>query len=445
MTVFDNPISLYILIPVFILLLAVIYISYRFSFLSPGILWVLRIMRIISFAILIFIILNPVLKKEERIIHPSNVIILLDTSLSMSLKDQDQKESRFDLVLDYIRSTDFVNPKVRDNYAFHFYRFDEDLYSVKERDLKRLKASGKGTGIINALKKIKNEGMLWNISGILIFSDGIENVSSSITEELTDFKDYGIPVISYGVGGFYSDRDAAITSAEIPEIFYRDESTEILFDTEFRNLEKQEVKIEMLLDNKMILEKKYSPESDFDEKQFNENLALSKEGQFILTVKLTGDFIEDNPRNNLVKRSIVVRKPRYRVLYLEFSPGWDYSFLKRILKMNKRIDLESYIFDSKGRLIIEEKTDAEKSKALFDEIKPEEFDLVIIGNPGNEYLDKNLLRKIKSSVNKGKSGLVLLFGSTSGSSLELFEEILPFNIKTLSQPRSVRLQITDDG
>ncbi|HDS09797.1 MAG TPA: VWA domain-containing protein, partial [Firmicutes bacterium] len=218
-------------------------------------------LRIISIALLFFMYLNPISRKEERIIHPSNLIFLVDTSLSMSLKDLNRNDSRLDLALDFIKTNRFISVAAKDNYAFHYFAFDEDLHPVKEKDLRKLTAQGKWTGIFNALKRVRNDGLIFDISGILLFTDGVENLSPEISEEISGFSNFNIPVIAYGIGDFYHDRDAALVSAYIPEIFYRGESTEIAVEAEFRNLNGEELKFEYLLNDEKILESIYEPDS----------------------------------------------------------------------------------------------------------------------------------------------------------------------------------------
>ena len=114
-----------------ILLLAYIGLLYRAD--SAELPWGLKILlsalRIIAFASLILFVLGPEKRSETRIVKTSRISLLLDTSLSMGLRDPDpdggrQTERRIDGVIQVLANNEVIG-RLRQEHDVSVYRFDE--------------------------------------------------------------------------------------------------------------------------------------------------------------------------------------------------------------------------------------------------------------------------------------------------------------------------------
>ncbi len=442
MLYFQNQIPLFISIAILLLLFGFVFFIYKLKFMKTYKLWVLRIIRFITLGIILFLILDPVSKKEEKIIHPSNVIILIDKSMSMSIKDDKQKYSRLKRVKNFLKRDKFIKKELKDNFELQYYSFDKELNSIKPNQVRKLEPDGIFTGIISSIKRIQKESNFGNISGVLLFSDGIENLSLKVDDELSEFSRLNFPIIVYGVGGNYFERDIAITSAEIPEVFYKGEKSRINYDVGYKFLKEKGTKIKIYLDKKLVKEISYTPDKDDLSHLFEDELKFDKEGKFTLKIIASGDFVEENVRNNEVKRNIIVRKPRKKILYIEFNPTWDYTFMKRLLKVNKRVELTTFLFDKKGKIIPEEG----KTKTIKEIYKLDlkNFDLIVLGNPSGMILKKAFFNKLKKAIRNHDLNLLLLIGMVESFPEEL-EDILPFEIKFREKLQAVKFFVSDEG
>ncbi|MCK4668333.1 VWA domain-containing protein [Candidatus Dependentiae bacterium] len=405
-------------------------------------LWVLRIIRFITLGIILFLILDPVSKKEEKIIHPSNVIILIDKSMSMSIKDDKQKSSRLKRVKNFLKRDKFIKKELKDNFELQYYSFDKELNSIKPNQVKKLEPDGIFTGIISSIKRIQKESNFGNISGVLLFSDGIENLSLKTEDELSNFSRLNFPIIVYGVGGNYFERDIAITSTEIPEVFYKGEKSRINYDVRYKFLKEKVTKIKIYLDKKLIKEISYTPDKDNLSHLFEDELKFDKEGKFTLKIIASGDFVEENLRNNEIKRNIIIRKPRKKILYIEFNPTWDYTFMKRLLKVNKRVELTTFLFDKKGKIIPEEGK-AKMVEEIYN-LDFKNFDLIVLGNPSDVIIKNEFFKNLKKAIRNHDSNLLLLIGMVESLPDEL-ESILPFEIKFSPELQAIKFLVSDEG
>ncbi len=442
MIYFQNQIPIFILISILLLLFGFVFFLYKFKFLKTYQLWILRIIRFITLGIILFLILDPVSRKEEKIIHPSNIIILIDKSMSMSIKDDNKKSSRLKSVKNFLKRDKFIKKELRDNFELQYYSFDKELNSIKPNQIRKLEPDGMFTGIISSIKRIQKESDFGNISGVLLFSDGIENLSLKVEDELSEFSRLNFPIIVYGIGGNYFERDIAITSAEIPEVFYKGEKSRINFNVRYKFLKEKGTKIKIYLDKKIIKEISYTPDKDDLSHLFEDELKFDKEGKFTLKIIASGDFAEENIRNNEITRNIVIRKPRKKIIYIEFNPTWDYTFMKRLLKVNKRVELTTYLFNKKGKVIPEDG----KAKNIEDIYKLDfkSFDLIVLGNPTDGILKNTFFNKLKKAIRNHDLNLLLLIGAVESFPEEL-ENILAFEIKSSPGLQAVKFFVSDEG
>jgi len=99
--------------------------------LPVGLTTLLTTLRVIAFCCILIYVLNPGKRTETRVLKTSRLAILIDTSLSMGLKDQtstdgslSQGPRRIDLVADWLNKTPEIEA-LRQEHELSFYRFGD--------------------------------------------------------------------------------------------------------------------------------------------------------------------------------------------------------------------------------------------------------------------------------------------------------------------------------
>ena len=99
--------------------------------LPAGLTTLLTTLRVIAFCCILTYVLNPGKRTETRVLKTSRLAILIDTSLSMGLKDQtstdgtlSQGPRRIDLVVDWLNKTPEIE-SLRQEHDLSFYRFGD--------------------------------------------------------------------------------------------------------------------------------------------------------------------------------------------------------------------------------------------------------------------------------------------------------------------------------
>ena len=113
----------------FVLLAAWIVWLYRkdTSKLDRPVSWALMGMRLVAVAALLIFILGPVKRTESKLVKDSRVAVLVDTSLSMGLRDDVESTggaTRVERVVDWVESQRPIQ-RLRQNHEVTVYRFDD--------------------------------------------------------------------------------------------------------------------------------------------------------------------------------------------------------------------------------------------------------------------------------------------------------------------------------
>ncbi len=122
---------LLLIILVGLVLIGYIVMMYRADSreLPSGLTFLLSALRIIAFVALVLFILNPEKRSETRVVKTSRMSVLVDTSLSMGLRDPDDSgqpnpNRRIDEVIKTIGNNKIIN-ELRTEHDVTVYRFDE--------------------------------------------------------------------------------------------------------------------------------------------------------------------------------------------------------------------------------------------------------------------------------------------------------------------------------
>ncbi|MFO7937048.1 MAG: glutamine amidotransferase [Kiritimatiellia bacterium] len=201
--------SFYPILPPWLIILmlafsgSVVVWSYRHR--NPAVeLWQHRLLlalRMVTLALILMMLLCPGRMTEERNVEKSHIVLLIDKSASMGVKDLSARESRFERALRFLEENRF---KRLSDYPFTSYSFDNQ---VKKHDspgvLDGLKAGG-GTDLKQAVDRIDKDIGLNRTSALVLLSDGLDysgfrgsSVSMPIMSvrmgtDMSEVKDLGI-------------------------------------------------------------------------------------------------------------------------------------------------------------------------------------------------------------------------------------------------------------
>ncbi len=186
--------------------------------LSPGRKRVLLILRASIFLCIAIMLLSPVLNRMEENKKTSNVVFLVDSSLSMGCPDEKDGRTRYAAAVDFLRERKFAKLA---GYPLSFYKFNDNMEKIPDiSSADKTKVSG-GTNFTGAVKQVDKDIGLSETAAIVFVTDGIDN---------SGFRgsDIQVPIFCVRTGtDLRRSRDLGLDTFKCPDKVRIDEEVEL--------------------------------------------------------------------------------------------------------------------------------------------------------------------------------------------------------------------------
>ncbi|MBU0568037.1 hypothetical protein KJ693_03245 [bacterium] len=393
-------------------------------------------MRIGLFLLALLLLISPKisipLKDEDR----KSIALLLDNSFSMSL------DSRFEKAKELVEK---LKEDLGQKYDLSLFTFSEEAKEIPFKDLHAQKAGGSKTNILGTLGKVEGRLVDENLAGVVLISDGGENVAG---QEIEIPK---IPIFAVGAGDEDSFKDIFIKKVISPKIVYRNEPFEVEAVIKGVGLSQKSFEVILSQDSKAVEVKRLFLKKDSQEMRLSFSITPAKLGSLNYHLRIPALKEEATDENNSFSFKVDVSRSKIRALLIAGHPGWEYSFLRRVLVNDPHLELVSFIIlrEFSDMVIVPENelslipfpANELFTKDLFD------FDLLIFENFSySKIMSDRHLASINEFVNKG-GGFLMIGGEDSfglgGYKKTSLEDILPVTISDKEEwlPGTFKLKI----
>src|SRR5216117_638408 len=159
----------------------------------------LVVLRAVTFSVLAFIFLRPVLNISTVLPQESYMAVVIDNSESMKIKD-DGQISRAEQLQKQFEATNFFK-RLSDKFKVRTYRFDNAAERIDRPD--QVTFEGKRTRLESATDLLHQELGTVPLSGVVLITDGVDNASKQLSESIGRLEAKKVPFYTVGVG---SDR-----------------------------------------------------------------------------------------------------------------------------------------------------------------------------------------------------------------------------------------------
>lgn len=416
-----------------------------------GYFWGITAIRFGIFVLLILFLLNPTLLFQKLQKIPMPFAVLVDNSPSMSLADNPvEQESRLDKVKQMLLSHKAdLWQQLSTEYDVRLYTVNEEVQPVAFEELEQLEVTGKGSALLEALLAVQNEYRDLPLAGILLFTDGANNLG---LEDTTLLENFPLPVFPVEAGNTAVYKDLQIVENRMVNFAFL--RSPVTVDLTLKSWGYQDMAVPVVLkqDNQIIA----TTLVQITQKEFTHPVSFTftprEVGTFHYTVETPLQIGEAIRTNNRKDFSLQVVRDKIRILVVSGRPSWSYRFLRRALKSDPTIDLISFIILRTPSDVVNV-SERQLSlipfptNRLFTQ-ELENFDLLIFDNFSYVfYFPLLYLENVKRFVAEG--GAFAMFGgsesfSEGGYANTPLEEILPVDLSDRSrgyvfQPGQVEL------
>ncbi len=422
--------------------------------------------KFLSIVILILILWNPSRSEIVDTFSRNNVLVLFDTSQSMSLIE-DSKETRLDKALKIFDEK--LRSLGKDGPEFKILGFDNDVYhSGSTRLLRRWGTHTNMRDIFTMLGKYdikqdiqnKTSDNISQTKGAVIFTDGQADDQRVATYQPLTRVDF--PILIVGVGSRKTETDAEIKTIEAPVRALIDSTYKVGITAAAENLSDDSVTIELLRDN-LLIDSTIIPAGDFSKNHKENNNEVTVEfnvganllGSHNLTARIKSVKNEINLANNNQSTIVdVVDNEESNVLLFAQAATFDVGKLREVLSLDPRIHLD-FCLDAIERANHASQVIKQLGYTRFPENQDEfnKYDIIIVENLYADGLTEKQIEGLYNFVVKRGGGLIILPGrgdydpsNWKNPKLKLLLPVI-FDSSTPKLPHSEsnQVQLTNDG
>ncbi len=369
--------------------------------LSPFWMVWLSVLRLATIACLVVVALNPHIRTQRESFRPSQVAILVDTSTSMKQPADDVRsgtvvKERAVAVREFFAKTPLI-ATLQKQHAVDVFTFDSDLVGPLYRFPwtgggnenkpgeavqppqwdEWLKPAKNATALGDAIDKVLAEQKGRTLSGLIVVSDGANNVGRSPDSAIARAKQHGVKIMAIGVGGTTPPIDLSILKIVSPTDVAKGDAFELTAWVQTRGLSNQNANVELLQRgpqdaSPIVVDTKSVPVVDGagpQEVQFTRSITEAGAFEYTIRVSAGAEVIESRMDNNAESRTVNVFDRPTRVLIVAGGPMRDYIFAKNLLYRHKSIDVDVWL--QTGRIGISQ--DADNLLFKFPEKREELF------------------------------------------------------------------------
>jgi uncharacterized membrane protein len=380
-------------------------------------------LRTMAAACALILFLEPAVELRQVAREPNRIAVLVDDSLSMSLRDQAGGPTRGERARAVLDRSEETFRRWRGDHHIDFYSFSDGLAPAAEDQVATTPPAGRATLIRQALEQVRARYQGTDLAGVVLLSDGIATgdlATGAVTGATRDFlRSLGTRVHTLWAGrpGL---KDVAVARISADEFAFA--RTVVQVDAVIRTTGYGARRIPVVLsgDGSPLRRKWIDLPAGAQEVQVSFEFTPPKVGKYayeISTPVADDEAVAENNRRSFVLRVI---RDKIRVLQVAGQPSWDVRALRGMLKQNPNVDLISF-FILRTQDDISNASNDELSlipfptHELFEEQLPS-FDLIVLQN--FDYLPYGIapyLDNLKSYV-EGGGGLVMLGGALSFAS-----------------------------
>jgi len=320
--------------------------------------WVLFGIRALAIFLLLFLLLDPNIKRVTSSIEPPVIGIAIDNSQSIVARGDDSLAIKETIrnIQDEIGEDELV----------------VEMLTLNNKDL--LQFDGKTSNLSSLLSLVDETNQDNNHVATLLFTDGIYNRGSSPL-----YKNYVKPIFTIGMGDTIPPKDISLSRVRYNRVSYKGNEMPIQIEINQEGYLGQEVELALTENGKLLESKNITLKSSVQEIEFV--VANEEEGLRHLIVSISYQEDESSNQNNSADIFLEVIDGSQKVLIVASSPHPDVKSIRATLEKTDNYETSIYI------------------PAIEDKVPNEIFDVIIYhgafnsrlsfdpkGNPGTWYI-----------------------------------------------------------
>lgn len=391
------------------------------------------------------VILEPRLAVETSKTLDSVTVVLIDQSLSMTIKDRLAKDelkralaaaskveesklalkSRAELLEAILANEDLALLKrLGEQNTLEVYGFSRSLRPIEPDDQGRvkLKPDGQATDLSGAVRGALEEAAGKTIAGIVVISDGKVNAGEHPSAVAGLLKERGIPIYAFGLGNPDPPKNIKVLGLRLPPRVYKKDAVLIQGQVGATGYAGEKLKVVLERQKQgsaeaptIVQQKDIAVTSDEFEGKVEFEITPKEAGEFIFTLSIPVQADELLDTDNSDDKPMAVIDANTRVLLIAGGPSFEYRFLRSLLERERSMKLSCWLqsadldFPQDGNIPIRELPRTREE--LF------QYNVIVMIDPREDSFDVGLLGLLRDFVGDNGGGLCYVAGDKNTTAL----------------------------
>ena len=369
---------------------------------------VLTAIRIAALGVLAFCLLRPVLVLSSVVPQENFLGVLIDDSRSMQIADRDETP-RYEFVRRQLGAADSeLRAALADRFALRFFRFAGETDRMTALD--ELTFRGTRTHLGRALERAHDELSGVPLSGLVVVSDGADNLEGGLGESLLPLQAEGVPVFTVGLGREEFERDIQLSRVATPRRVLRGAALAVELVLTHRGYRGETVAVQIEDEGRIVATEDVELPADGEPQTVRMRFTAAEAGPRLFSFRVAPQPGEMVTQNNLRQALIVVEDRSKRILYFEGEPRWEVKFLLRGVADDENLHVTLLQRTAENKFFRLGVEGPDELPGGFPTTRADLFKYsgLILGSIEANYFTPDQLRMIADFVNRRGGGLLML-------------------------------------
>ncbi len=391
----------------------------------------LLILKILVLLILCVMVLQPFISVSTVVPRKSSVIVLVDDSGSMNIKDAGNRLSRKEYVQKLLGSkkTNGLLRKLAKNFKLQVYEFSSQVEPLV--NMHSLNTGGSLTDLSAGLDFASQVAGHHAVAGIIMLTDGSDNSRNDPFESVSLLKSKKIPLYIVGVGD-ENIQDIELAKVSANHSVIENSVVELSSLIKKTGIKDGEVAVELREEGVIVKRKKVYLHGAAT--HMNLNFSPLKKGLVHYALTVHSQIDEPVKENNVKNFLVDNRAKRARILYVEGYPRAEFKYLRRAVDGDPGIDLVSLLRTGPDKFYRQGIKNKDELKDGYPTTKEELFayDAIIFGSIEVEFFTDQEMVNTREFVSQRGGGFLMIGGGKAfaqgGYKNTELEKILPVEL-----------------
>ncbi len=440
---FDEPPHLWMLVAG-LAVLATTYVVWFYrrerDSLSPRLRRVLPGLRLLAVAGAIVFFLGPEKRIDRQKIKDSQVVVLVDTSQSMSVEDEEapgqKKLARGEAVgkalsdsplLNSLRQQHDVLLQGFDTQVRRVARWDRQTPTADEPDAdpnaessgawrNEIQPRGAETRLGDALRDALSQSVEGPLAGVILISDGGQNSGVAPLGIADAAREMHVPLYTVGVGSTKPRRNLRVQELTAPSRVYPDDRTTVRGLIQSEGFAGRTVDVELVAREanaaagavERVGREQITFQTDGEVVPVQFDIEPAEIGRLVLDLRIAAPTDDQYPLDNHREVELEVVESETKVLLVASGPTRDYRFLRNQLRRDRHATVDVWLQSAPPGI----SQDADRILDGFPLTKEQlySYDCIVAFDPDWMLLDAQQVELLESWVAEEAGGLIVVAG-----------------------------------